>query len=94
MSQHKSDIINAKIRFPVTYILKIVFDTHILPMIQKDEMERLFLRVKVPFTFLNSRPSRQGNYISYSVQVTLTDYDQMSLLYNDLRSLPGIKFAV
>lgn len=94
MSQYKSDNINAKIKFPVTYILKIVFDTQILPMIQKEEMERLFLRVKIPFTFLNSRPSNQGNYISYSVQVTLTDYDQMNLLYDDLRSLPGIKFAV
>lgn len=83
-----------KIKFPVTFILKIVFDTQILPMIQKNEMERLFLRVKVPFAFLKSRASSQGNYISYSVQVTLTDYDQMSMLYTDLRSLPGIKFAL
>lgn len=83
-----------KIIFPVTYVLKIVLDTHMLPMIQKEEMERLFLRVKVPFAFLSSRPSSKGNYVSYSVQVTLTDYEQMTQLYGDLRSLPGIKFAV
>lgn len=83
-----------KIVFPVTYVLKIVLDTHILPLFQKEEMERLFLRVKVPFTFLTSRPSSKGNYISYSVQITLTDHEQMKLLYADLRSLPGIKFAV
>lgn len=83
-----------KIVFPVTYVLKIVFDTRILPIIQKEEMERLFMRVKVPFAFLNSRPSSKGNYVSYSVRVTLTDHDQMTMLYADLRSLPGIKFAV
>lgn len=83
-----------KLIFPVTYVLKIVLDTQILPLIQKEEMERLFLRVKVPFAFLNSRPSSQGNYISYSVRVTLTDHAQMNQLYNDLRSLPGIRFAI
>lgn len=83
-----------KIEFPVTYVLKVVLDTHILPIFQKEEMERMFLRVKVPFAFLTSRPSSKGNYISYSVRVTLTDQEQMKLLYSDLRSLPGIKFAV
>ncbi|MBK9290193.1 MAG: DUF493 domain-containing protein [Bacteroidetes bacterium] len=83
-----------KIDFPVTYVLKIVLDSHILPLVQKEEMERLFLRVKVPFTFLASKMSSKGNFVSYSVQVTLTDHDQMHLLYNDLRTLPGIKFAL
>lgn len=83
-----------KIIFPVTYVLKIIFDTQILPLVHKEEMERMFLRIKVPFAFLSSKSSRKGNYVSYSVQVTLTDQAQMHMLYSDMKSLPGIKFAI
>lgn len=85
---------NKKLNFPVTYHLKAVLEASLGEEQDKKNLEIVFTSVKVPHLFLDSKPSAKGNYISYTYKVTLQDEQQLQRLYDDLKSVAGLKFAL
>lgn len=83
-----------KIVFPVTYELKVILELSRPKNELRDELESLFDRHRISFTFLSEKPSSKGNYTSLSFKVTLIDELQMKALYAGLEGIKEIKFAV
>lgn len=85
---------NKKLKYPVTYHLKAVLEASLGEEKDKKNLEVVFTSVKVPYSFLDSKPSSKGNYISYTYKVTLQNEQQLQKLYDDLKGVAGLKFAL
>jgi len=83
-----------KIIFPVSYELKVILELSRPKNELRNELESLFSRHSIPFTFLSEKPSSKGNYTSLRYKVTLIDEPQMKALYAGLEGIKEIKFAV
>lgn len=83
-----------KLKFPVKYHLKAVLEVSLGEEKDRKNLEVVFESLGVPFSFKNQRPSTRGNYISYTYQVTLQSKVQLEKLYEKLKSVTGLKFAL
>jgi putative lipoic acid-binding regulatory protein len=94
-SDNPTDPFNQKeIEYPVNYDLKVIFETAEAPDIQQRNLELVIEDAGVPHIFISSRHSSKGKYVSLTVNITIRDNDQLQYLYQRLKLLPGIKFAV
>ena len=85
---------NKKLKFPVSYHLKAVLEASLGEEQDKKNLEVVFESQKVPYSFIEQRPSTKGNYISYTYKVTLQNEPQLQALYNELKGVTGLKFAL
>ncbi len=83
-----------KLRFPVSYHLKAVLEASLGEETDRQNLEAIFESVHVPYTFHGIKSSTKGNYISYTYKVTLQNKSQMLELYDKLKSVEGLKFAL
>lgn len=83
-----------KIKFPVDFDLKVIMLTKPDPQISIAELEVLLVQLKVAFKNWRHKPSGKGTYTSFTVSVHLETQELMTKLYNDLRSIPGVKMAL
>lgn len=83
-----------KLEFPVTFELKVVYET----IHNKNELmgntEALLDQCSVIFSYQSSNSSAKGNYISLTYKVTIVSQEQLNQMYEGLKELPGIKFAL
>ena len=82
------------IEFPVEYTLKIIMEKNRSEQDDRKDLEIIFIRLKIPFSQWRSRQSGKGRYISYSVVINLDSKVMMDSLYQDIQTLPGIKYAL
>ncbi len=82
------------LEFPVTYELKVIFDTTLRQEVHQRNLELVLEDAAVEFSGIKFKPSRQGNYVRISIAINLASEVQMQLLYKQLRLLPGIKLAI
>jgi putative lipoic acid-binding regulatory protein len=82
------------LEFPVTYELKVIFDTTLRQEVHQRNLELVLEDAAVEFSDIKFKPSRQGKYVSISITINLDSEAQMHLLYKRLRLLPGIKLAI
>ncbi len=85
---------DVKINFPVTYDLKVVFDTTVSDDEIRKNLSDAFGRLNVTNSYKGNKKSSKGTYMSYNFEVTLKNKEQLDKLYSDLKDLPGIKFAL
>ena len=83
-----------KIKFPVDFDLKVIMYTQPDPQISIAELESLFVQLNIPFRNWRHKPSGKGTYTSFTVSVHLETQELMTKLYNDLRTVPGVKMAI
>jgi putative lipoic acid-binding regulatory protein len=83
-----------KLKFPVSYHLKAVLEASLGEEQDKKNLESVFISQKVPYSFIEQKPSSKGNYISYTYKVTLHNEQQLDALYNELKGVTGLKFAL
>lgn len=94
-SDNPTDPFNKEeIEYPVNYDLKVIFETTEAPDIQKRNLELVIEDAGVTHKFISARHSSKGKYVSLTVNITIRDNDQLQYLYQRLKLLPGIKFAV
>ncbi len=94
-SDHSADSSGkTEVEYPVNYDLKVIFETAEALEIQQRNLELVIEDAGVPHKFIGSRPSSKGKYVSLTVNVTLQSNEQLQYLYQRLKLLPGIKFAV
>lgn len=85
---------NKKLKFPVSYRLKAVLEASLGEEQDRQNLEIVFDSLQVAYTFHDRRSSSKGNYISYTYQVTLHNRPQMLELYEKLKDVEGMKFAL
>ncbi len=85
--------IMAEIEFPVTFDIKIIrvasTDAN-----GKEELLEIFENVGVSHQNWRNKASSKGTYNSYTISVTIYNEIQMSSLYDRLKELEGVKWAV
>jgi len=83
-----------KIEFPVSYTAKAIFDIGAGKDILQRNLELVLEEVKVKHSGFKFRESGKGNYVTISMEVTITDEAQFKDFYKKLKLLPGLKWAV
>jgi putative lipoic acid-binding regulatory protein len=83
-----------EIEYPVNYDLKVIFEASEALDIQKRNLELVIEDADVPHKFIRSRQSSKAKYVSLTVNITIHSNEQLQYLYQRLKLLPGIKFAV
>lgn len=83
-----------KIEFPVTFELKAVMVKDGDHSGNKEKLEAVFNKQQINSHFVTEKISSKETYVSYTYRVTLKSKEQMEKLYNDLKGVEGLKFAL
>jgi putative lipoic acid-binding regulatory protein len=83
-----------KVKFPVTFDLKVFMDATIPDQDNKNNLARLLYEMEVPFSHWSRNLSSKGKYICFSVSVTIDNKTMFESLYKELKALPGVKYAI
>ena len=60
----------------------------------KANISRVFSDSKAVHSFVSARASAKGNYITYTYNIDLENQEQMNAVYDGLKTIPEIKFAL
>lgn len=82
------------VEFPVTFDLKVVLEATIPEDSSRDEMKSIFTDLDIPFNETGRRLSSKGNYISFTFNVYIDSREKLHELFDRIRSVPGIRFAI
>lgn len=80
--------------FPVTFHLKTVFDLQYSETENKANIELTLSALGIPFRFLTTKKSSKGNFSSLSFEITINNKPLMEKLYEELKTVPGLKMAL
>lgn len=83
-----------KVKFPVKFDLKVIMITQEKDQDNIDLLEPLLKKLNISFGKWSHKPSGKGTYTSYSVSVKITSQEILTQLYNDLKTVPGVKMAL
>ncbi len=94
MSKNKGINDPKKIKYPVTYPLKLIMDNSIATEINIKNASAKLESLNIKFGTFNSRLSKQGTYVSLSVNVRIISENQFKNLYQELKTIEGLKTAI
>ena len=83
-----------EVEFPVSYDLKVFMDGTIPDEENKVEVARRLYELEIPFSHWEKRLSKKGNYVCFTVSITVEDNNTFESLYKKLGGIPGIKLAI
>jgi putative lipoic acid-binding regulatory protein len=89
-SEIPSTMKTAKLKFPVSFDLKVIMESG-----EDEENQEIIINVlndlKIPFSNWDIRESSKGNYKRYSVKIVLITKKRMDDLYSILVCQPKVK---
>ncbi len=88
------DLNGQNIEYPVTYQLKAVMDGTRFDDDNKQDIVGVLKDLDIIYSYLDKKLSSKGNYVSFTYKVTLTSKDQLYKMYEGLRALDSLKFAL
>ena len=83
-----------KLIFPQNFDIKVIVAASVPVDESKASISQAFSKCKVVHSFFSVRSSTKGNYITYTYNIDLDSQEQMNLVYDALKQVPGIKFAL
>ena len=83
-----------KLQFPQNFDIKVIVAASVPVEESKTNISRVFSTCKVVHSFVNVRSSAKGNYITYTYNIDIESQAQMNAVYNALKQVPEIKFAL
>lgn len=83
-----------EVKFPVNYDLKVILDNKGNKETQQQAIEKVLIIHKVTFSDWRSKYSSNDKYISFTVNININSHEQMTGLYEGLKSIEGIKLAL
>ena len=83
-----------KVIFPQNFDIKIIVEASVPIDECKANISQIFSKCKVVHSFVSVRSSAKGNYITYTYNIDLDSQEQMNAVYDGLKQVPGIKFAL
>ena len=81
-----------KLIFPQNFDIKVIVAASVPIDESKANISQVFSKCKVVHSFVSVRSSAKGNYITYNID--LDSQEQMNAVYDGLKLVPGIKFAL
>jgi putative lipoic acid-binding regulatory protein len=83
-----------KLIFPQNFDIKVIVAASIAIEESKANISRVFSDCKTVHSFVSVRSSAKGNYITYTYNIDIDSQEQMNQVYDALKQVPGIKFAL
>lgn len=83
-----------KLLFPQNFDIKVIVAASVHIEESKANISHAFSECKAVHHFLNARASAKGNYITYTYNIDLESQEQMNAVYDALKQVPEIKFAL
>ena len=83
-----------KLIFPQNFDIKVIVAAIIPIEESKANISQVFSTCKSVHSFVSTRASTRGSYITYTYNIDLDSQEQMNAVYEGLRQVPGIKFAL
>jgi len=83
-----------KLIFPQNFDIKVIVAASVPVDESRASISQVFSKCKVVHSFVSVRSSTKGNYITYTYNIDLDSQEQMDLVYDALKQVPGIKFAL
>lgn len=83
-----------QIIFPQNFDIKVIVAATIPIEESKANISRVFSECQTVHSFVNTRASAKGSYITYTYNIDLDSQEQMNAVYNALKQVPEIKFAL
>ena len=83
-----------KLIFPQNFDIKVIVAASVPIEESKANIGRVFSDCKTVHSFVSVRSSAKGSYITYTYNIDLDSQEQMNAVYDALKQVPGIKFAL
>lgn len=83
-----------KLIFPQNFDIKVIVASIIPIEESKANISRIFSECQTVHSFVSARASAKGNYITYTYNIDLDSQAQMNSVYEALKHVPEIKFAL
>ena len=83
-----------KIDFPVNFDLKVIMEMKVPLEENRQALVCIFESLCIQHFEWRTRFSSERNYVSFSVNVLLESQEKMDRLYEEMKKLPQIRFAV
>ena len=83
-----------KLIFPQNFDIKVIVAATVPIEESKANISRVFSDCKTVHSFVSARASAKGNYITYTYNIDLDSQEQMNAVYDGLKTIPEIKFAL
>ena len=83
-----------KLLFPQNFDIKVIVAATIPIEESKANISSVFSDCKAVHSFVSARASAKGNYITYTYNIDLESQEQMNAVYDRLKTIPEIKFAL
>ena len=83
-----------KVIFPQNFDIKVIVAASVPIQDSKANISRVFSQCKVVHSFVSTRASAKGSYITYTYNIDLDSQEQMNAVYDALKQVPEIKFAL
>jgi len=93
-SKHREVFDREKIEFPISFELKAVMLGTENDDDNKEKLVNVFQNHEIDYKYHNKKLSSKGAYVSYTFEVTLNNKLQMDSMYEDLKKIKELKFAV
>lgn len=88
------DLKGQEIEFPVSYQLKAVMLATENDDDNKEKLAKVFTDLDITNKYLDKKVSSKGAYVSFTYEITLESKAQMDKLYEQLKTIKELKFAV
>ena len=83
-----------KLIFPQNFDIKVIVAASVPIEESKANISRVFSECKTVHSFVSTRASTKGSYITYTYNIDLDSQEQMNAVYDGLKQVPEIKFAL
>jgi putative lipoic acid-binding regulatory protein len=83
-----------EIIFPQNFDIKVIVAASVPMEESKANISQVFSTCKSVHSFVSTRASTKGSYITYTYNIDLDSQEQMNAVYDGLKQVPGIKFAL
>ena len=83
-----------KLIFPQNFDIKVIVAAVIPIEESKANISRVFSACRCVHSFVSARASAKGTYITYTYNIDLESQEQMNAVYDGLKTVPEIKFAL
>ena len=93
-SKHREVFDREKIEFPISFELKAVMLGTENDDDNKEKLVNVLQNHEIDYKYHNKKLSNKGAYVSYTFEVTLNNKLQMDSMYEDLKRIKELKFAV
>ncbi len=83
-----------EVQYPQNFDIKLIISADNPIEDSKRAISAVFNKCKVVHSFVNVRASQKGNYLSFCYNIDIESKTQLDETYKQLRSVPGLKFAL